>query len=134
MTRPITECPHFRWVERMGATKGATVLKVTPGGLRVHSRHRERYWTWHTAGKALLNPGDPATRGALLGLVREAWGNPRLVVVALERDGNEGRGWALGWFIGMGSRRMFQHAMPHEFDTEYQALEAALWAAPTRAT
>ena len=64
---------------------------------------------------------DPATLGCLLALVREAWGDPRAQLYAMEdADGREGWGLVLERGEGVGPFA----------ETEAEALIAALEAAP----
>jgi hypothetical protein len=90
-------------------------------------------WRWKAAGiseriggylrvpfDALPDLSDPATRGCLLALVREAWGDPHLSAVAFAGD----------WRVHGDSDGMCSH----DHDTEAEALIAALEAAPRRTT
>jgi len=66
-----------------------------------------------------LDPDDPATLGALLGLVREVWGDPNAFV--------DPRG---GWCCCVSSKGpLHGHDLEFEGETEYEALLEALEAA-----
>jgi hypothetical protein len=62
---------------------------------------------------------DPATLGCLLALAREAWGEPRTVVVPLS-----GGRW------GVAIPNVLRQSPKHKGDTEAEALVAALASAP----
>jgi hypothetical protein len=100
------------------------------GGAEV-SHHRirrigDRYQSeWH--GGATPDLSDPATLGCLLALVREAWGDPRLVAMD---QGDAGPRWTLvRWDEEWGTVDA-RPGHPIAGLTEAEALIAALEAAP----
>lgn len=74
-------------------------------------------------GPVVIDLSDPATLGCLLALVREAWGDPPLVVVCFRQEGR----WCVASRDG---RAMFAAGRYFWGDTEAAALVAALEAAP----
>jgi len=68
---------------------------------------------------------DPATLGCLLALVREAWGDPRLVAIYCEAA-NPGQ--SEGWAVQCGDNRL--PVAGEDYPSEGEALIAALEAAP----
>ena len=101
-------CPGWRWMPGMLAHFSGCERSTT-GAVRLSAysapKVRGDYWP---------DLSDPATLGWLLALVREAWGEPDLVV-----ERYAGRRWGIDdggdWVIA---------------DTEAEALVAALEAAP----
>lgn len=71
------------------------------------------------------DPADGATKGALLDAVREAWGDPHISVVPVERyNANSDRWEMVGWSVrGCVRDRLAQGAS--EFDALLAAWEAA---------
>jgi hypothetical protein len=74
---------------------------------------------------ALPDLSDAATLGCLLALVREAWGDPRLVAIYCEAAH---AGQSEGWAVQTADNRLPVAGEDHE--TEAAALVAALEAAP----
>jgi len=115
-------CRHWRWMPGMVGTLDGErhVLDVELGFYVEGARGPE----WHVAADTdwTLDLSDPATRGCILALVREAWGDPTLVTYHHEwTDGEEG--WAV----------LCDHSvdgMPTDlYDDEGEALVAVLEAA-----
>jgi len=102
------DCPAWRWMPGM--------LRVDPISQRtIRCRSDRVYHGW------LPVLTDPATLGCLLGLVRDAWGDPG---VWCEPDGGDLGRWAVYC-----SRRGFGHRIAVG-PSEAAALIAALEAAP----
>jgi hypothetical protein len=70
---------------------------------------------------------DPATLGCLLTLVREAWGDPRLVVIYHGEAAYPGQ--SEGWAVQCADNRL--PVAGEDYPSEGEALVAALEAAPS---
>lgn len=82
---------------------------------------------WEIWEKELPNLTDPATRGALLQLVREAWDSPSVHL----RPWYDIRGKVVYWQVLVPREELYSHAWKcFEGPTEEAALVAALEAAP----
>ena len=68
---------------------------------------------------------DPATLGCLLAIVREAWGDPRLVAIYCEAAHP---GQSEGWAVQCADNRL--PVASEDYPSEAEALVAALEAAP----
>lgn len=103
-------CPRWRWMEGM-------LAKMDAGPHRL-AHPADIQWVQHRSVPDLT---DPATKGALLHLVREAWGDPGLYAM--------GRG---GWRVCGGCTDGHQTGLTKSGvrATEAEALVAALKAAP----
>jgi hypothetical protein len=120
--RALVEQGRARWCPRMRALEvtglmGGTVVSVYPGQLLVHTGPLAKIEQWHPED-ATPDWNDDATRGCLLGLVREAsedWGAHCYVIEHL--------GPMNGWICLVGARSF-------SGPTEAEALIAALEAAP----
>jgi len=121
--KPVHECPLWEWTPGMLDDYGDRVLSVNAegNGLIVHAS--EGALDGHEARAS--QPGsmfkprrdDPATLGALMGLVREMYGKPRAFCRFVE-TGDMGSGVGY-WHVNTG----------HTGPTEWDAWAAALWAA-----
>ena len=120
-------CNGWRWMPGMLAFDAGgnqhRVIEHDAGEAYVVTVLRD-YDDAHTESSARavdLTPvlDDPATLGCLLALVREAWGEPRTVVVPLS-----GGRW------GVAIPNVLRQSPTHKGDTEAEALVVALEAAP----
>lgn len=131
--RRAVACPRWEWKARMRVvcfdwvvSLGGTIV-ARSGALCVE-------WEWdsphRTSWDALLpDLSDNATRGAVLGLVREAWGVPTMSVQALA----DSQLWRLRRPHGWQTTKTY----PSEFidgSTEAESMIAALEAAPPKET
>jgi len=107
LARRAVACKHWRWAPGMRYTLPTTSL---------HGR-----WKPGLSPHIMPDLTDPATVGALLALVREAWGDP-CICTAVD---NTGAGW---WVDGWTAARPQVPSDLHP--TEAEALVAALEAAP----
>lgn len=141
--RELVTCEHWRWMP------GMKVVTTAPGG---HMKTPAGYESWiqgpdelgdliaeghfgHLPEDAwpgdddwpvpLPDPNDPATRGCLLELVREAWGDERTSVCANTVYGT----WLV--LVPDGSSLSGERMVSCEA-TEWEALAAALLAAPKK--
>ena len=117
LARRFVACKGWRWVAGMLATDGWRVAG-REGDLILWGRGREVTGLSvrsETNGFPVLS--DAATRGAILQLVRDAWGDQNMVVYGLYVNGK------IKWTADG------QHALA-VVDTEAEALLAALEAAP----
>lgn len=138
LARRAVACKGWRRMEGMLTTEGYRVLATWRDTLTVAKGtfvytliEREGGWLWHwydpavrdfaedESGALLPDLQDPATLGCLLALVREAWGDPRTVVVPLS-----GGRW------GVAIPNVLRQSPTHKGDTEAEALVAALESAP----
>lgn len=119
LARRLVACPHFRWLPGMAG------LYFEPGrqvDCRVFAVFGavdvvEDVLVWSFPDDARPDLSDPATRGCVLQLVRDAWHRQGLSAL------NIGNGWRVGDGIGWAGPAC---------DTEIEALVAALEAAPPR--
>lgn len=106
----LRACKHWRWTSGMRA-KGSRNL---PGAsFRVVQDRKVFIGEW---SEAIPDLSDPATRGCVLQLIREAWGDPVFSVSYAFRDS----GWK--WFSQL-------QDCPVLFDSEEETLINALEAA-----
>lgn len=87
LARRVVDCKHWRWMPGMwivdeGGGRGVVLDIVTQGGRAyvkfqnpAHTRQGQVPAAW-----CVPDLSDPCTLGALLALVREAWGDPTLHV------------------------------------------------------
>jgi hypothetical protein len=107
-------------------------LLVWPDSVEEHGGVMGTMFDW--PGVYLPDLSDPATRGWLLELVREAWGDPRLTTrcrAPLRVSGDADSGFADGpWDIVSASENVTISILGACGATEAEALVAALEAAP----
>ena len=128
LAKRAVACKHWRWLPGMRCTDGSRMLRTghdLSGSWQAWSDEH------YDACACKLRPeetrddlpdlSDPATLGALLALVREAWGDP-CICTAVD---NTGAGW---WVDGWTAARPQVPSDLHS--TEAAALVAALEAAP----
>lgn len=129
LARRAVACPRWRWLPGMLTTTGYLITVADPSGAA--GVQADDWWPkargleqWSglapwARGEILPDLTDPATVGALLALVREAWGCPHLSVVGTSED------WRIDAAGGpVGIRDL------HSYPSEAAALVAALEAAP----
>jgi hypothetical protein len=115
LARRAVACKGWRWMPGMLAVEWSAPGMSLTGGRPVRVDDG-----WHEVGVWLPDLSDPATLGCLLALVREAWGDPHASVWYDSEYWQSGNRWS--W-----------HAKEHslcDYDTEAEALVAALEAAP----
>ena len=118
-------CKHCRWMEGMGIWIGGSIVKrCVVVGARGPA-YRDGYGRLTVVQSALPALDDPATLGCLLALVREAW-EPHRGDDSIPSTMQIGNKWAVGTPDGS---TLACIALP-AFDTEAEALVAALEAAP----
>ena len=129
LAKRAVACKGWRWMPGMRLFGGATVTYaddfidiVLTGDATV------RRWGGVGAGPLLPDLTDPATRGCLLQLVREAWGNPHMYLSPLERSSMTVE-WRAVWMVPPGELGGYK---AWDGPTETAALIAALEAAPER--
>jgi hypothetical protein len=79
--RRAVACRGWRWLPGMLTLDGLRVCRVEPEAAW-HPQGSEEVWRFQ-AGTAIPDLSDGPTRGALLDLVREAWGDPTIHMHAL---------------------------------------------------
>jgi hypothetical protein len=120
--RRAAACKGWRWVEGMRVRRWDDHLTMWERNRVSLTADRDTFWLregW------VPDLGDPATRGCLLALVREAYGDPRLVAIYCE-PANYGQ--SEGWAIQCADNRLPVAGDGHAGEAE--ALVAALDAAP----
>ena len=105
--RAVAVRKHWHWMPGMRTTGGTLACETTPSEVYLYR------FGWAPASELLPDLDDPATKGCLLHLVREAHGNSGLYVERVDA----------GWCVPLGGR---ERGGP----TEAEALVAALEAAP----
>lgn len=129
VARRAVACPKWRWMPGMLTVPSEGVWTVTPP-LRLTDERRLHYpdeYDWpHDLGLRLPDLTDPATRGCLYTLVREAWGSDRCF--CRQEDTPAGA----KWFVLCPTPKRLTERIgagwhgPFEGDTEVEALVAAL--------
>lgn len=123
--RRLVACKHFRWMPGMLRDDGHRFIGLDAtngeehGFVATAEEGGGTHWCWpqHLRdAKCCPDPRDPATVGCLLALVREAWRTPDACLYY--RDD----GWHVGSYL--------DDSETDPFDTEAEALVAALEAAP----
>lgn len=125
--KDVRDCPHFEWRPGMLDVAGYRVVRA--GGLG-----EDPLWAPQVPvegdlveggqGSAEVDLEDPATLGALLGLVREAWGLPSLTLAAARTRTGDFQWDFTSWDLSDLPSALFSIAEP----SEGEALVAALWA------
>jgi len=111
LARRAVACKHWKWMDGMAYEDHAGVLwRVTPSGLM------------GLEGECLPVLHDPATKGCLLVLIREAWGDPSMAPHMVRR--NTYPVWKMG--------RIGIVPTLGEYRKELEAMVAALEQAPAR--
>ncbi len=121
LARRAVACKGWRWMPGMSARRWSGHGEVSAVA-RVSAPARETPWLsegW------LPDLSDPATLGCLLALVREAWGDSRLVAIYCEPAYP---GQSEGWAVQRADGRL--PVAGEDYETEAAALVAALEAAP----
>jgi hypothetical protein len=131
LAKRAVACKGWRWMPGMLTTQGERVVGESreawgtrlwvsllgadsAGGVFVRS-------FCDSSGSCLPDLTDPATRGSLLALVREAWGDSEMHMAL----------GAKGWVWLTGESRVYDVVIPiNAGETEDEALVAALEAAP----
>lgn len=125
LARRAVACKGFRWMPGMKDLESWRLSRELPlGGWDAQGGEWEYQQLAHHP--KLPDLSDPATLGCLLALVREAWGNPRLVAIYCEAA-NPGQ--SEGWAVQVADNRL--PVAGEDYATEAEALVAALEAAPT---
>lgn len=75
LARRAVACKGWKWMPGMADQFGRRVMQVYPEGLGIKWSHLLENKVVRDAD-ALPDLTDPATRGCLLALVREVWGDP----------------------------------------------------------
>lgn len=128
LARRAVACKRWRWMPGMRTTDGARVLAVDGGWLTTAvyvGEYIADSWSagLRLAADALPDLDDPATLGCLLALVREAWGDVRIVCEWHARE--RGDGVQDGWWIVDESGSVLPFTGGHEAEALVAALEAA---------
>ena len=120
LARRAIACKHWRWLPGMLTADGARLLFENRVCVLLAQPWAEVEICRHTLDctGALPDLTDPATLGALLALVREAWGDPLMQAM------NAGGGW-----VGFRPAPIWTDKEGC-YETEAEALVAALEAAP----
>ena len=115
------DCKHWRYRIGMVLTDGTVVVRVAANGQPIVSGGISRGGC--ALSETLPDLSDPATVGAVLGLVRDAWGDPYLHCQYVLAELGQPDCWLALTDCGIGSRDFAAR-------TEAEALIAALEAAP----
>lgn len=120
LARRAVSCKAWRWMPGMADQFGRRVMQVYPNELGFKWSHLLENNVVRDAD-ALPDLTDAATRGCVLALVREAWGDPTICVVLDLSDGY----WHVGRWEDEGIALRGRWGT-----TEAHALTRALEAAP----
>lgn len=122
LARRAVACRRWRWMPGMRDTSGRRYKKTGEDAVSLYNEGPHVEWPSDGNDAVFGSPApdltDAATVGCLLALVREAYRQPRIVVVPL------GNGWWKTW------ARYSRDYSPHAGATEAAALVRALEAAP----
>ena len=122
LAKRAVACKGWRWMPGMHDRWGRCAVNDCAGGVRwvnpynPADQHEPEHWP---------DFDDPATLGCLLALVREAWGDPVLSVTACYTKDRR-----VEWEVEHPHPDSLPEALWTYFDTEAEALVAALEAAP----
>ena len=149
LARRVVACKGWRWMPGMLALRTAHPVVVERGapslipvrlmgcitdheevaGITLHGELLEAGHVvvngWHRSSDLIPDLSDPVTCAALLLLVREAWGDPRLAAIYCEAA-NPGQ--SEGWAVQCADNRL--PVAGEDYPSEAEALLAALEAAP----
>lgn len=124
LARRAIACRRWRWLPGMLWSIGPAPRWVRASTGRVQGSHEDG-GPVSAPRSCVPDLADPATLGCLLALVREAWGDPRLVAIYCEAA-NPGQ--SEGWAVQGADNRM--PLAGEDYPSEAAALVAALEAAP----
>ena len=119
LARRAVACPRWRWMP------GILAIEWPAPGMGLTRRPMRVDDGWPDVGVYLPDLADPATLGCLTALVREAWGDPRLVAIYCEAA-NPGQ--SEGWAVQCADNRL--PVVGEDHATEAEALVAALEVGP----
>jgi len=71
----VLKCHCWRWMRGMRTLQGLRIVRVDDDGYVLGWHERQEY-LMEPVSDSVPDLLDPATRGCLLALVREAWGEP----------------------------------------------------------
>lgn len=131
IARRAVACRRWRWAPGMLALPSGyrvRVVQYEPGAIAGTGVRMLTTGGWASAlvqCDDLPDLSDPATLGCLLALVREAWGDPRLVAIYAEAWN---LGQSEGWAVQCTDTRL--PVAGEDYPSEAEALVAALEAAP----
>lgn len=122
LARRAVACKGWRWMGGMGVRRWSNYDMIWRTNRVSTLAERGTFWL---AQGCMPDLTDPATLGCILALVREAWGDPRLVAIYCEPAHP---GQSEGWAVQAADNRM--PVAGEDYATEAEALVAALEAAP----
>lgn len=117
LARRAVASPKWKWMPGMAYEERGRKCRVDESYL---ASARE---DWHHGCTLVVD--DPATLGTMTALVREAWGDPRLVAIYCEAAHP---GQSEGWAVQTADNRL--PVAGGDYGSEAEALVAALEAAP----
>lgn len=82
LTKRALACPQWRWRPGMLTLSGLRVVRVDADGYAIGVHGDYAGHVIELRGENLPDLDDPATRGCLLELVREAWGDPTMAAAS----------------------------------------------------
>ena len=130
LARRAVASPHWRWMPGMAGQDALgvpfrCVLPHHSGGALVFAGMTTMPADADSLARMVPDLTDPATLGCILALVREAWGDSRLVAIYCEAAHP---GQSEGWAVQCADNRLPVAGEDHP--TEAETLVAALEAAP----